>query len=151
VDVVLTPGDADSGRSVERVVEVDGAPIAFRQPTSLDLVAIASCDDVETARDLLIERCIDGVDPSEQTIAAVEREIERWAGAFMGAADLICPECHATWKAALDIGAFVWDEIAAYARQRLTEVDELARRYGWSEAEILGLSSARRRFYVGLV
>ncbi len=39
----------------------------------------------------------------------------------------------------------------ARAKRLLSEVHALASAYGWSEREILGLSVARREFYLGMV
>jgi len=64
---------------------------------------------------------------------------------------LSCPGCSTAWEAPLDIGSFVWDEIAAEARRVVHEVDRLARAYGWREADILAMTPARRRTYLALV
>jgi hypothetical protein len=50
-----------------------------------------------------------------------------------------------------DIGAFLWEEIAAQARRLLREVHTLARAYGWREADILVMSAARRQAYLEMV
>jgi hypothetical protein len=62
--------------------------------------------------------------------------------------DLTCPACTHTWNAPFDIAAFLWDEIEVRARQLLDDVHVLAARYGWTEAEILRLSDARRSAYI---
>ena len=51
----------------------------------------------------------------------------------------------------LDIGSFVWAEIESRARRLLWEVHTLASAYGWSEAETLSLSAARRASYMRMV
>jgi hypothetical protein len=61
-----------------------------------------------------------------------------------------CPRCGNQWPAALDIAAFVWDEVAVWGERLLAEVDVLARVYGWPEPEVLALSKWRRRRYVEL-
>ena len=48
----------------------------------------------------------------------------------------------------LDIGEFFWQEIAALAQRLVGEVTTLAAAYGWSESEILGMGSARRKLYI---
>ena len=55
------------------------------------------------------------------------------------------------WEASVDVGSFVWEEIAAEARRVVHEVDRLARAYGWREADILAMTPARRRTYLALV
>jgi hypothetical protein len=64
---------------------------------------------------------------------------------------LHCPLCSHSWQALFDIASFFWTEISAHARRLLREVDALARAYGWSEAEILGLSASRRQAYLELI
>jgi hypothetical protein len=50
----------------------------------------------------------------------------------------------------MDVAAFVWAEIESEARRLLLEVDVLARRYGWSERDILDMSPIRRYQYLEL-
>ena len=82
--------------------------------------------------------------------AAVEAELDRRAGVSAGVAELACPDCGHGWNVELDVAAFAWREIEILAERLLQHVDVLARRYGWSEQEILTLSPARRRFYLEL-
>ena len=48
----------------------------------------------------------------------------------------------------LDVPGLFWIELRSLARRLLSDVHELASRYGWSESEILGLSARRRRAYI---
>ena len=74
----------------------------------------------------------------------------------MGAADpqaeitfaLDCPGCGQGWNALFDVATFFWSELAAEARRLLREIDAIARAYGWSERDILGLSAGRRQSYL---
>ncbi|MCA8929894.1 MAG: hypothetical protein KDC18_17680, partial [Alphaproteobacteria bacterium] len=61
---------------------------------------------------------------------------------------LTCPECGTAFETPFDPPAFVWQELAAVASRLLWEVDQLARAYGWPEADILALSPLRRRAYL---
>ena len=65
--------------------------------------------------------------------------------------ELRCAACGHQWRAALDIGRFFWQELAAEARRLLREVHLLASAYGWGEAEILALTPARRDAYLAQV
>jgi hypothetical protein len=60
---------------------------------------------------------------------------------------LSCPGCDHEWAEPLDIGAFLWEEIASRAKRLLVDVHALATAYGWTESEILSLSDSRRAFY----
>ena len=59
-----------------------------------------------------------------------------------------CARCGHQWLVLFDVAALLWAEIAGTAERLLHEVRSLALAYGWSEAEILAMSSARRRFYL---
>lgn len=63
---------------------------------------------------------------------------------------LQCPECQTTFETVFDPVAFLWQEISVLVKRLLAEVDQLARAYGWTEAEILALPAARRRAYLRL-
>ncbi len=155
VEVSITPpDDADPALSAGEHNSWFALPgpggIECRLPTSLDLAAIAGCDEVEVARHLLRTRCIRSADALDETAyAAAEAEIAERAGVAALTVDLDCPSCGHAWSLDLDIAAFLWDELKAVAARLLREVDVLARRYGWSEREILGLSEARRYQYPG--
>ena len=61
--------------------------------------------------------------------------------------DLQCPVCKGSFQETLDLAAFFWSELEGRSKRLLLDVHILASAYGWSEAEILGLSPARRNFY----
>lgn len=155
VDVSLTPVGRQEPE--ERfVVEVSGQSLTVRLPTSLDLAAITGCGSVEAARHMLVSRCVEdgpaGGDTldSEVVAAAVDAELGRRTGVSAGAVALTCPDCGHGWNVEIDVATFAWREIEILAGHLLRYVDALARRYGWSEQEILALSPARRRFYLEL-
>ncbi len=50
-----------------------------------------------------------------------------------------------------DVVSFFWSEICVQAKRLLREVHTLARAYGWREADILNMSTARRQFYLEMV
>jgi hypothetical protein len=163
VDVSLIAEDLEEPEE-HFVVEVAGARHAVRLPNSLDLLAIAGCDNTEAARRMLVRRCIQGspadenpaVPPAdggvddEAVAAAAEAELDRRAEISAGTVELACPDCGYGWTAELDIAAFAWREIEILAGRLLHQVDVLARRYGWSEQEILALTPTRRRLYMEL-
>jgi hypothetical protein len=65
--------------------------------------------------------------------------------------DLTCPACGHDWRAPFDIVSYLWSEINAWAGRLLGEVHTLAFTYGWDEADILAMSSARRRRYLEMI
>jgi hypothetical protein len=65
--------------------------------------------------------------------------------------DLDCAECGHGWAAPFDIAGYLWTELTAAAGRIMRDVHGLATAYGWSEAEVLSVSPARRRQYLELV
>jgi hypothetical protein len=131
-------------------VTVNGRTIRFRFPNSLDIAAIAGSRDLESARSELMRRVV-GDDPtqlSDEEIEALEAAIEAGDPHTEISLQLGCPECGLEWTESLDVTAFLWDHLAASAERILWQVDRLARAYGWTEDEVLALSSARRQWYV---
>ncbi|AGA89620.1 hypothetical protein Thimo_0781 [Thioflavicoccus mobilis 8321] len=126
----------------------------WRAPTIRDLAAVAGEPSPQAAAFAILHRCLSPPPtPAELADLLVEADAVFEAsdpGAEIGLA-LICDACGHRWVANFDIAALLWDEVAARARALLDEVDRLARAYGWSEAEILGLSPVRRAAYLELV
>ena len=61
---------------------------------------------------------------------------------------MTCTACGETWSDVLDAAAYLWAEIEAAAHRLLGEVAEIAKALGWSEQEILAMSTSRRRAYL---
>jgi hypothetical protein len=126
--------------------------VDWRAPTPADLVALAAEPLPERA---LRERCLTVAPHGAEVPEALVRQVEE----AMAVADplaevlvvLTCPECGTGFESDLDVGAFVWAEVDARARRLLHEVDVLARAYGWTEDEVLGLSEHRRAAYLRIV
>jgi len=127
--------------------------VLVRVPTTRDLASLTGETDQNRAADLLLKRLVPdappgGTRPDPPHPDAVTRaldEADPWADLTVA---LTCPACAHAWDASLDIAAFVWEEIEARARRFLDQVHVLAHAYGWTEAEILRLSEARRGAYV---
>jgi len=143
-------------------VENAGFTVSFRLPNSADLAAIAIESDPGTARAKLFQRCVlDAFDEDGRPAPAGElpAELIGLAAEKMGAADpqsdivfvLRCPSCDASWEAPFDIVSFFLSHLHAWAKRLLLEVHEIASSYGWREAEILALSTVRRRAYLDLL
>ena len=64
---------------------------------------------------------------------------------------LDCPACGHAWTNLLDIAGFLWREVDAWARRTLLDIHTLARAYGWSEAQILALTTGRRDLYLAML
>lgn len=134
---------------------------AFRLPTSRDLAAIAGEPNTKAAVLRLLEQCNlreKESSANSEDCAWSEEEIEKLS-VEMSLADPLaeialsieCPVCTWSGEEPLDLAAFLWAELEARARRLLGEVHALASCYGWHEAEILGLSDARRAMYLQMV
>jgi hypothetical protein len=145
----------------EHEVTIQGYPVRFRLPNSLDLARIAGCRDIVTARNMLIQRCVEqssqesgevAVTELPETVVAVLAECMAQCDPQAEIQlDLNCPACGQGWSAMFDIVWFFWTEIRAQAIRLLREVHTLARAYGWREVDILSMSAARRQLYLEMV
>lgn len=147
---------AEDGRALE--LTSDGFELRFRLPDSRDLAAVLECRDLSAAHDVLVQRCVLEARRGETPIAGSElpadiaAEISRSMSEHDPQAevliDLRCPACNHHWQALLDIVTFFWTELSTQAQRLLREVHTLALAYGWREADILGMSTRRRQFYL---
>ena len=127
-------------------LQMEGHHLRFRLPTSADLLAV-------NHREQLLDRCLSNgrAELPEPIIAAVIETMSRADPLADIQLTLRCASCGHQWAAPFDIGAFFWTELNAIARGLLREIHALASAYGWTEAEILALSPARRRCYLEMV
>jgi hypothetical protein len=134
-----------------RETEVGGC--RFRSPTTRDLAAVADRRDVAAAARDLLERCCVHR-PEGAALEPLIEEAGRALEALDPAADLelalTCGACGHAWTASLDVGALVWEEVAARAAAVLADVHRLASAYGWTEPEFLARSPQRRAAYLAL-
>ncbi|WP_413167483.1 hypothetical protein ACL6C3_12480 [Capilliphycus salinus ALCB114379] len=139
----------------------EGVELLFRLPNSSDLATILEYQDVDAANLQLIQRCLlqmsrEGVavDYSELPSGAIEQLASKMAECDPQAEvlfDLNCPACSHSWQVLFDIVTFFWKELSVEAKRLLREVHQLARFYGWREADILSMSAVRRQFYLDMV
>ncbi|WP_143534480.1 hypothetical protein [Roseovarius albus] len=62
--------------------------------------------------------------------------------------NLSCAACGADQTQRFDVTGFVWTRLEQAAKAIVRDVASLAQGYGWSEAEITGMSAARRAIYL---
>ncbi|MEU9112636.1 hypothetical protein AB0D04_12745 [Streptomyces sp. NPDC048483] len=166
----FTDPSAPSEEGPLRVAE-GGWVVEFRLPTVADLAAVAravadpaAAFDPPDPQHLLLTRCtVSAVRDGEPVPAGrlpgllptklrrrLAEEAERADPAAETTLNIACPECGEATPAELDIAAYLWTELDAWARDVLLDVHLLATAYGWSEPEILALSPQRRRYYLEL-
>ncbi|MGP1680172.1 MAG: hypothetical protein ACTS6J_23815 [Burkholderiales bacterium] len=139
-------------------LEVQGHLIEFRLPDSADVAAAAGEKAGDEFAQHMLERCVlsctfgsESVSVRQIPVAvldALSQRMETLDPCASVSFALACPECATRWDARLDVGQMVWQKVQAAAERLLLEVDALARSYGWTESEVLGLSSQRRAAYL---
>ncbi|MCA9419516.1 MAG: hypothetical protein KC592_00775 [Nitrospira sp.] len=169
-DIRVGPATLDPIEPAEEsfLLAMDGYRVDFRLPNSLDLVPIDTSADTRYGQEQLLRRCIksvvrqeaDGCEgeplkdisllPSTLTDAMAERMAQADPQADTRLA-LTCPDCRHQWQAMFDIATYLMGEIQTWAKRILGEVHNLARAYGWCEAEILAMAPTRRRAYLELL
>lgn len=129
-------------------VEVGGRRL--RLPTSRDLAMLVQENDEAAAVQRLLRQLSDDDERgwSVQEIAMAEEALAAADPMAEIRLSFECPSCATNFEESLDLPTFVWAELEALARRLLSDVHRLASAYGWSEREILGLSAARREFYL---
>ena len=164
LDVIFTADDIRSSEAgpVEPLsLTADGYAVTFRLPNSADLLALTDANDPQSARSILIERCVlqARFQDSDVTASGLAEKVVDAISVEMAASDpqadiqlaLECAGCGHRWKAPFDIVTFFWSEIGAWVKRILREVHILASAYGWPEADILAMSPLRREFYLEML
>ncbi len=121
--------------------------VRFRLPTADDLLAVAgqSAGDRELAR-----RCIRPAEVPARLRRRVEAAMEALAPSLSGELEGLCPECGTTVTLQFDARWFCLRELRDRAVFIYQDVDLLARRYHWSETQILSIPQVRRAAYAEL-
>ena len=138
-------------------VSDSGYTVSCRIPLNDDLGALARQGDNARIEDLL-ERCAIQARDATGAVIATEELPPHTAHAVVDALAandpgahipiaIRCP-CGAEWVDELDIREFTWADLTAWVSATLTQIHQLARAYGWSEADILAMSATRRRWYL---
>jgi hypothetical protein len=146
-DVVRAPTDTE-----------DTTPppgLQVRVPTTRDLLdAEASAHPADT----LLDRCVTRRGRTgtgspvlgQEDRDAVDRLLERLAGAALPLLRATCPECGSEAVAAVDPTALLAARVEAEVPALLADIAALARAFGWAEADVLALPPRRRAAYLAL-
>ncbi|GAA0311686.1 hypothetical protein GCM10009528_31490 [Kineococcus aurantiacus] len=149
------PAGALAGGGALVTVAIGAVVVRVRPPATADLLAVSHLPTVAAARAALLARCVLDVTPAgavltDDVVAEVGRRLEESDPLVDVRVRVVCAECGHAWAALLDVPELVWAQVSGVGRRLLREVDVLARRYGWSEGDILALSEERRRAYLDL-
>ena len=135
----------------------DGAwQLRFRLPAPDDLLALGDERDDERFAASLLRRCLIDARRDGQVIEQLPPELSARLSAQMEtldpaaslAFDVACTDCAHVWSAPFDPAQALLTFLQDEAESLLLDVDALARRYGWSEEQILALPPLRRQAYL---
>ncbi len=160
VDVLLVSAfDIEKDHSAK--VEFADYFIHFQFPNSNHLALIAKCSSIEEARLVLLDHSIEKIEYQDRVISLdelpnsiVEKFIKHLSEEDPQAEIKLnyqCANCNVKAQSTFDISNFLWEEIESKAKDIFWEVHTLARAYGWTEKDVLDLSSIRRQHYVEMV
>lgn len=136
--------------------------IRFRLPTGADQEAaavVARSDDVAGAADLLLLRCVKSVTTDGASVEQLSDPLADQLSDRMAELDpqaeitlhLACPVCGTAFSTIFDTASYLIQEFEADVRHLYREVHLLAYHYHWSAAEILGMSTEKRRKFLRLL
>jgi hypothetical protein len=156
VSDILVTAESDPAEAIS--ISISEHEVRFRLPQSRDLIEIANQKDPQVKCSLLLERCLLEArykgkkrNANQLPTSVVEAIVQRMAEVDPQAnmeITLSCSACSHKGQAMFDIVSYFWSEINAWAHRTLREVHLLASTYGWREADILAMSSARRQLYL---
>jgi hypothetical protein len=142
-------------------VSQEGYEVEFRMPTSRDLLLVSERRSITEQRAQLLERIVLSAEQGGEPIAAkaLPEEVISAMEETMQSADprgevslrLRCQSCGHEWSAWFDAGTFLWKKFDTWALRLLQEVHVLARAYGWSERDIIGMTPWRRHAYLEML
>lgn len=155
--------DARALLQLQRVSRTSGAGgaalhmqgLGFRLPTRRDLLAVSGLADERNAVEALARMCcLDDaarIDWTDALLEALDDAFEAADPLGNMHLTLACPGCRCAWDQPFDLLRYFREEIDVRARTLLVEVHRLARAYGWSERDVLGMRPARRKAYLELL
>jgi hypothetical protein len=138
------PPDWQPGALPTRAVEFSGDAATIRPLIVHDLIAIERCAQESEAAAYLRSALEVG---EEDLPAALElsAELDPLANIWLATQ---CPECGEEQALLFDPARFLAEEVARQADRLLGEVADIAQAYHWSEADIIAMPAARRRYYL---
>jgi hypothetical protein len=121
--------------------------VRFRLPAVADQLAVMGRPGAD---DELARRCIRPPDVPPRLRQRVEEAMEALAPSLSADLKGVCPECGAEVVVEFDARWYCLRELRDRAAFIYQDVDLLARRYHWTERDILALPHARRAAYADL-
>ncbi len=135
--------------------------ITFRLPNTRDIINASSANNKKDVYRYILSECIHDIKYKRKSleIEKLPEEVVNSISEQMNIEDkhadiqisLTCPHCLYIWNITFDIISYLWDETNAWAYHVLREIGIIATNFGWSEEEILNLSSIRRQTYLEIL
>ena len=138
--------------------------VRFRLPTGADQEAAVSVilDDPADAAAFLLQRCVERVvvengddRPAMALPSSVARALSQQMADLDPQAELLlnltCPSCGTASSVPFDAADYFFKELSGRQQDLYREVHLLAFHYHWGEAEIMAMTGAKRRLYLGLL
>jgi hypothetical protein len=141
--------ETEIGGPDERGVFTLGDGRQFRLPTGVDELAVADLDAAEAAGELRSRCVIHGDFESDPEV--LDAAMEATGPLLSQELHATCPHCGAEKTTLFQVRQFFLEALASERRFLNYEVHYLARNYGWSRTEILGMTREDRRLHVKLV
>lgn len=152
VEVILDAADLAQLLAAPETTDivVGDLTLTVRPLTSRDLADAAGLAGTEVPDFLRARLTGRSAGLPENVARQIDALIEEREAAGELTCSLTCADCGAEWAEHLDVAAHVWAEVEAAAHHLLQEVAEIAAAFGWSEAEAMALSEARRAAYLDI-
>ncbi len=166
-DLLLQPKEPSAPPVGEARLDVAGDAtwtVSYRAVTGADQEAIArrARSGIEDAVELLLDRCVLGITditgapvPTNAAFEVLRDRLPQLLSDHDPQAEirlsLRCPVCGHAFESIFDTANYLIAELSARGRTIFDEVHLIARRYHWSEADILSLGIGRRRRYLALI
>ena len=121
--------------------------VRYRLPTTADLLSAADADDPAVR---IAARCVSSIEKSGAAVVLADAPPTCWQKSASTCPRQTrpltsgwvsdAPNAQPNGRALLDVTAIFHAELTGAALQIISEIDELASRYGWSEQQILALT-----------
>lgn len=121
----------------------------FRLPTGIDELAVADLDVAEAARELRSRCVLHGDFESDPDV--LDGFMEACGPLISQELNASCPHCRMMQTTQFHVRRFFLEALASERRFLNDEIHYLAKSYGWSRAEILGMNRDDRRLHVQLL
>jgi len=166
-DLLLEPKEPSAAPVGESRLDIAGDAtwtVSYRAVTGADQEAIArrTRSGIEDAVQVLLDRCVLGITditgapiPTGNAMGLLRNRLPQLLSDHDPQAEirlsLRCPVCEHAFESIFDTASYLIAELSARGRTIFEEVHLIARRYHWSEEEILSLGVGRRRRYLALI